>query len=270
MQRVLVRGHHRSGTTVLCKILRKVPKIFITYELGIYSIPFANVPNKQKVDFLSRVINQTLWSKSDAIRHDSLNLTMSLRDRIGKFTAPEEMVQILEEEIFQGIFPVIGDKFPSVPDIHTLGSLLEMDENLKIIWIYRDGRDVVSSCYRHGGMGKTPEVGDTRPVWSCVDIGEGSEQWGKVMGQWEDVKRQFDGRLDYLEVSFEELMRFPNAFGEIIGDFVGIDPSIIVENHKAEFVKEFTHNKQFEEIIPNWKEEFCPLAMHFLEKLNYI
>lgn len=270
MERVLVRGHHRSGTTVLGDILRHYPDIYVTYETGMYSTPFFNMPNGKKINGFLNVLTKVFHSHNSGLRHDILNMKLSIEEKVNVYSSPVEIIKSIENEVFQGRFRIIGDKFPTVPEIESVRALIKEPEPLKIIWIYRDGRDVVSSCYRHGGQGKMPQPGDTRPMWSCVTVEEGARRWASVLQSWEGIKEEFGECVPILEVKYEELLRFPNMVCGEIGEFLGINPEPLYKNYQEKFHHDFSHTGQWQEIIPNWKKEFTPEALNFMDKLGYV
>lgn len=271
MERILVRGHHRSGTTVLCDVLRHKPELFVTYEMGTYDYPFIpGESNEQKIKRLLGSIDTHFIHKSMGLRSDLLNLKHEIEEKIHTYSSPIDYINILEEAIFQDKYRIIGDKFPTPFTEDRIQYLLNFNLEFKLIWIYRDGRDVVSSCYRHGGQGRPPKVGDTRPMWSCVDPKEGSVRWVKVMRAWSVLYNKYKDHIPMLELKYENLLKYPHMTAEELGQFIGIDPEPIYNNIKNRVSFDESHKGYYNEIIPHWEKQFVPEAIDLLKELKYI
>lgn len=269
MKRLLVRGHHRSGTTLLSEILRHEPDIYISYELGTYDFPFMPGSNE---DRLQKILNTvyTHFSNMTDLRTDGINIRHEIEEKINTFTSPPEFIQAMEEVLFGDRFGIIGDKFPTVINEQQISSMLEAKMKLNIIWIYRDGRDVVSSCYRHGGQGKPPKVGDTRPLWSCVTPQEGSLRWAKTLDYWRYIKNKFQNVVPIMEIKFEDLIRFPHMVAEDIGNFLDISPELVYNSISQKASDRRSNIGNYKKIIPDWQNEFVPEATAMLKYLKYI
>jgi len=271
VQRLLVRGHHRSGTTLLSKILRNKPDLYITYELGTYDYPFIpNETNEQKLSRILSHLDNNFVLRNQDIRTDMLNLRNSIEEHIKPFSSPIDYINVIEEELFQNKYRIIGDKYPNVLPEDRIQYLMNFQLDFKVIWIYRDGRDVVSSCYRHGGQGREPKIGDTRPIWSCIDPKEGSLKWARVMWYWDHIYNKYKDIIPMLQIKFEDMFKYPNMVAEDIGNFLNIDPGIILNNIKTYASSSESNSGYYDRIIPYWDKQFTPESMSMLEKLGYI
>jgi hypothetical protein len=140
-----------------------------------------------------------------------------------------------------------------------------------MIWIYRDGRDVVSSCYRHGGMsGASKQVGDQRPQWACDNVYDGSLKWAQTMVRWHNIYIKYKHVIDILEIRFEEMLKYPAMISEDIGNFLDINPDIVYNNIRQKVSNRASNMGNYKKVIPNWEKEFAPAAISMLEILKYI
>lgn len=269
MERVLLRGHHRSGTSILSEILRAEPEIYVSYELGTYDFPLMPGTNEDRIQKILATVHSHFANMTD-LRTDGLNIKHEIEERVNTFTSPSEFIRTIEDVLFSDRFKIIGDKFPTVITQLQIETLLENNMPFKIIWIYRDGRDVVGSCYRHGGQGRPPKVGDTRPLWSCVNPQEGSLRWARTLAYWNDIKSRFNKEVPIMEIRFEDLLKYPQMVAEDIGNFLDIAPDIVYNKIQQKVSGRAAHQGSYKEIIPNWRSEFAPEALDMLKELKYI
>ena len=129
-----------------------------------------------------------------------------------------------------------------------LSPLLDRAPHARVLWLIRNGRDVVSSAVRKGWYGEGPPPDDRPNVWDdyrlrgdlCGDVGP--EEWGRMSAfekncwYWGYVNRTIEAALAgrpetrWLRVRLEDLA---DRVGDVF-DLVGVDRrAVSVERHNA-------------------------------------
>ena len=223
---LVIRGHARSGTTMLWKLCNQHPDIRLTYEFkqfyplgkpfreyegellgymshrGIYENRVLGLPDTGNK--LLRGIN-VLCSYVFAARY----LFRLRRYRLARIDAAAV------EATLKSLFPqvrVVGDKYPNY--VFMLDKLTEVD-GLSCLIIYRDCRDVTSSTLKR-----------VRTDWR-------NKSWATRINSAEKVAMQWVRAVELMEhdagrikmTRYEDLIQQPELELEALGNWLGVDPS---------------------------------------------
>lgn len=212
MNRVLIHGRSRSGTTITRKILSCHSDIQIFEEKRIYE----------------HNINQIL----DIEKRLYESKTNYFGDKTGTFRLDQfELLQPL---------------------------------NIKFIFIYRDGRDVVSSSFR-----AAKKVGsfNERKIWRSSNIYKNSYNWARLV---ERGLKAYEKYKPHLKIRFEDYFEYPEKNATLISDFLKIDKDELIKCEHKMFKSKKSHIGDYNDWIPMWHKEFHPKAIKKLKELKYI
>lgn len=278
--RLLVRGQPRSGTTILTEILYNDPEICTAYEYQIYDFLYCGKFMKKIPPANSKYLER-LHSRMVKTRNKYVPPHMDLETIYNKIAASDpdsmsraEFTAVVEKELFQDKFRIIGDKVHQpIDDKH----LTELDQDgllddLKVVWIYRDGRDVCSSNRRHWRrLAKKSVEAAKRNPWASDDMVFASDRWAQKMIALEETESVLDGRsIPNMRIKFEDLISNPDNVIGPLAEFLGLSESILA-NNIADKIKESKHHVgYYSEWIEDWEEQFTPLAKEVLARYGYI
>lgn len=215
---VLIGGHQRSGTTMLKNLFNVHPQVFITGEFGNFmhlDMPF---------DQYARYIWSVWWRKRNSAileRHPVKGVNM-LRNMM--FCAryltemgrrrPKVVDAAVITETLLNIMPgktLVGDKHP---DYVFVMDRFVKNEDLKLITIYRDPRDVASSSFKRAReelLNHWPdELRDPRGV---------AERWLYA------VKKIEEHGGDMFAIQYENFVMDPSHVVDRLSDWLGVDRS---------------------------------------------
>jgi len=213
MDRLMVLGKSRSGTTITQTILNSHPDIQIFNEQHIYT----NVSNIDEVVKRERKLynKKSLW---------------------------------------------FGDK-QGMMSIDTFKLLLPL--NIKHIFIYRDGRDVVSSGIRLG------QRGGVNKAWKTPDQRANSKGWAHAFRLWDKIKEMLPPD-NWCEIRFEDYLEYPGKNATIIAEFLDIDVDKMITCERSFIKPKKSHRGYHSEWCPDWKNTFHPDAIELLKTLEYV
>jgi hypothetical protein len=162
-------------------------------------------------------------------------------------------------------YKVFGDKK------HCTFIIGDIVKPLKVIYLCRDGRDVVSS-----------EVRRKSSRWRLANrsVKALSEDWAFDVNYWLEHRYKYD----QLTLKFEDLINSPEETLHSVSQFLDIssEPLVVefekVTNqrgkrkgyHKTVAQSGESHIGYHNVWIPNWKKEFHPSAINILKKMDYI
>lgn len=278
MKRLLVRGQPRSGTTILTKLLYSPGELCTTNELYLYDFLFrgshARGVNKTNKGFLKKLESRFKKSYKYIPEHmDVDSILKNLDELVGDETPARDSIRIVEAELFQGRFATVGDKVhDTITDLQLDRFEQEHVDNLKVVWIYRDGRDVCSSCRRawkrlNKNIG--PERANLNP-WATDDMVVASNRWANRMLELVEMEGRLQKRnIPVMRVRFEDFIECPDEIAVSLAEFVGMSPEVLRQNISNMFSEKLHHFGYYTEWIPDWKEQFTARAKFILEAFGY-
>lgn len=265
--RILLRGQPRSGTSILAAILTREPEMFVSYELQLYDNVFRmNKDNTDALkDFAERLKgNHAKRMEKYGIPMDYDAIISSLNNKVHNNINKKDLMLLFEQELFGDRFEVIGDKVPQPPNPHRINAMLREGIDFKLIYIYRDGRDVVASKYRH------KVATNIDPYWATTDIRQASDVWVNKMMQWDLFYDDYKDKIPILVIRFEDIIDDRDKIVKQLSDFIEVDEDTINKNIEDKFSDKTSHRGYYQKWIPNWEEHFVPPAKMYLKKLGYI
>lgn len=279
MKRLLVRGQPRSGTTILTQLLFGESDLCTTNELYLYDFLFygAHTNGKRKTNFEFR---NKVFKRLDKSRKyippqiDVPTVKANLTERINNKQSKLQCLEIVEDELFQGKFKIIADKVHDTLTDKQLDALVESGiGDFKVVWIYRDGRDVCSSnrrvwqrLYKNGGE----ELANKNP-WASNDMAFAGDRWADRMLELVEMEKRLQTRnIPVMRVKFEDFIDNEDLLVPDLADFVEINCKVLAHNVNTMFNSDKHHCGYYTEWIPNWKEEFTDKAKDILEQFGYI
>jgi hypothetical protein len=159
---LIVTGCPRTGTSTLCKLLSKDPRILVTNEANTY-FNWKNPIGSFLSDLLSNPQGVTYGLlKSNDISPEELAELAAERNMSG-----EQFYELLKERSRK---PIVGDKVP-VGYLIKLNELSKAFPQAKFLITLRDGRDVVASQIRHFRNSAV------RQHWHRADIEQAQGMW---------------------------------------------------------------------------------------------
>jgi hypothetical protein len=242
---LLVTGCVRSGTTAVCEFLSKSPTIIIPAEFALYS-EWDNPHNFMRVHTMmrARVNNRIFYYKG--IHGYSFAHKLEIERTTGKQSL-EKIVEACPDEVC-----VFGDKLP-LTYLDKAEKLLDMFDNLKILVILRDGRNVMESQVRRA------KGADYDVFWHRKDITQAEDIWLNAIKQTEKLKNKSNRILIY---KYEDLLTNLSYFRECMSNFLETDVKMI-----EGFFKKPEFNWKIE--YPNLMELLSDEFKSYLERYNY-
>ncbi len=141
----------------------------------------------------------------------------------------------------------------------------------KVIYLIRDGRDVVSSEKRRSS---------SRWAIAGKSVKNLSKDWAFEVNYWLENRHKYD----QLTIKFEDLIHEPEKTWSYVAGFLGISYEPLIKEHHAVITAKGNRNgyhksvKQsgdshvgyYKQWVPGWKEEFHPSAIEILHRMEYI
>lgn len=277
-EKFFLMGHARSGTTILTRLTRLHPEVHCNYQAHFFTrAPMLKslVDSREAEDWLSRKSNR--WNHG---RDLSPLVMRAAADFIMERDAAREG---------RASASLVGDKSPSssihgqvVRDTHAVYP------DAKLIYIVRDGRDVViSERFRNFvedsqfltsedrriieslKIDQTPFTNGTRSIFTEPFIRQIAQRWADDLNEIDsESKRLYPGA--YFSLRYEDLLAQPFAEMKKLWEFLGVpvDPGL-----EAEIQKEMgqnldeewqaRRNESIASFLPkgkagNWRNLFCP------------
>ena len=152
-------------------------------------------------------------------------------------------------------FEFIGDKGA---DSDVLVRMEEAGMDYRLVYIYRDGRDVAHSGARHH-RGK-------KPPWSNSKR-ENGIHWAKRVKTFLNNKHLLDPDK-YVMIRFEDYVDNPGRNMSKVQKLLGLNG--LVEVEKRRISPKQAHKGYYAKNYPEWKTDFPPIGIEVLKELGYI
>ena len=264
---LIIGGHIRSGTTLLWRICNTHPDIKLTYEFNNFSA--LGKPYKKYIkSILHRVWLRGLFSYNVLNNNNSnLNLIQKIKKSVNNnvfimkylYNVIKRRTVVKSDHIgsyLHKIFNdkiIVGDKYPHY--LFLLDKYPEL-ENLLVLIVYRDCRDVVSSTLKK-----------VRTDWKNQKWTYEYDTAEKVAKKWvESINIMESHRNNIHIVRYENLMN--NSVDEIssIGEYLGVRfPSNLTDNVDTSSIGKYKTYLSEEEI-----QSIMRVAGPVLSRLEYI
>lgn len=232
---LLITGSVRSGTTAVCEFLSKSPGIIIPAEFAMYS-EWGDPNNYRRIEYMvgAKVNNRILYYKG--IHGDSFARRLHKIKATGKQSL-EMLVNLCPDTV-----EVFGDKLP-ITYVSKADKLLSMFDNLKIMIMMRDGRDVMESQVRRA------KDADYEVFWHEKDIRSAESIWLNTTKDIEKLEKS-DRILIY---KYEDLLTNPYMFIESVSNFIEKDVKMVENFFKP---SEFDWRIEYPDLMSFLSDEF--------------
>jgi len=216
---LIIGGHQRSGTTLLGRLCDSHPEIAVTNELGTFI-----ACGESRLAYCRRMMGRwwdvrNRWafdsSYAGSPGKNSRNLLFVSRYLINVLRYSQDVVDVHAiEAALRSMFPgsrVVGDKWPYY--LNVMDRWIGMD-NLGVLIVYRDCRDVVSSTLEKA-----------RGSWSGMPFGEKVNTAEKVAKRWVNAIELMESLKESAHIiRYEDLVREPDRELEALGEWLGVVP----------------------------------------------
>lgn len=266
---IIITGHERSGTTLLRNLCNAHPDIILTMEFGNFlglgksaRQYAAFIRDRQRINryrsFLVQGAREQKWIEV----YKSRRFVRRYLKEIKKLKCKVVSTKALDLSL-KSIFPkasIFGDKFPYY--IQHLDKLIGQP-NLKIIVIYRDCRDVVSSTLQM-----------VRTDWGKREFIKNIDSAEKVAKRWVGAIEQIEKYQDKLHIiRYEDLISNQDQYIEELSNFLKINskgfPRQMIEERGAKKYLEFLTQeelKTIDEIAGNYLQP-CMMLSNYVQRI---
>lgn len=218
---LLICGHPRSGTTLLVQVCNTHPLIALTHEFKCYAeLNSSAEKHLGEIKKRGRPWHKfllTLQIAPGASGKSVLDWLRSLRmcyqyhrrmrsfgtQKIGASDVTRVLASVLPEAA------IVGDKYPGY--IFMLDRLIEIP-SVQIVVIYRDCRDVVSSC-----------MAKSRSTWRGTKFGQRLGTPSGAATSWVNAVKLMEKHSDKIHIiRYESLILDPETELAILGKWLGV------------------------------------------------
>jgi hypothetical protein len=259
---LLIGGHPRSGTTLLRNLCDRHPDMAITNEFGNFMKTSMSWSRYGLYIFRRCMAVKGRWAFNSADNNKSgmqlRNLLFSL-NYLGKLYGQTNLRPVgsrAMESTLNQIFPgtrVVGDKWPAY--VYNLGRFLKHYDNVRILIVYRDCRDVVSSTLRMG-----------RTVWQNMEFLKRMDTAEKVAARWVQAIETMERHREYLHIiKYEQMVENPAKTFSDVSVWLGVDNSGFI--HKE--VKKDNVGKYKTGLTDEEYEDVIRIAGDTMNRLGY-
>lgn len=252
----------RVGSSFLRKVLTGHRDVFITNESRLYTPrPWTSYFHSAMVRIDRYPVEKEIGLKALDLAYWSVEGMDEFKDVTRRHRTPEAgaiCVRAIEDGLFPGL-PVVGDKgyTPGVlksPFFKKFAGLL----GLKVIMIYRDPRDTLTS------IGRNKADYPYNVLWA-EDPRRLSIEWIGNMRSWFEVKDEYD----HLEMKYEELMREPRSVLNQVSKFLDLKSAGPFVGEFKRLVNKHDHIGYWKDLYPNMEAEMHPDIFPIMKTLEY-
>lgn len=256
--RLLVRGQTRSGTTFTSHLLTYPDHMRVTSEYGIYDYIFNPKLKPTNEQVRNHIVNKVFTSRTEI--EDREEVVRRLQGISRKYPmTKKEVIEHIEWCLFQDV-PIFGDKMPCGATLHKMQSLFDMGFKFKIIYLIRDGRDVLASrIFRSPYRERDQSVEELTRHFSM--------KWAARIKYWQAFQRKFPD-IPAFTLRFEDFRDRPHELLPELADFTAAPLSILRQSFAQKF-REGSITSKWEDKLPEWESDFHPHALDMLEELGY-
>lgn len=250
-KKVLITGQMRSGTTLLCNFLNSQQGV--TMYADIFHTVAGRVPDPrgwgfQKFDYLQQFsrtnkyyILYTISFGIDVLKTAN-KVDFELKVGVDDFSCMNQLYDLLLADIAAPGDKAVGNKVTSC-ELNIKNLLRQTDK--KVIYIYRDARDVVISASKKF---KAPLEGY-------------AQMWNTAI----DTVLSIGENANLLCLKFEDLICKDSSVAQKLGRFLGVDINFEIEGLRA-YNNPWVANSSFDDVrsifdekaIGRWKNNMTP------------
>jgi len=217
---LIISGHQRSGTTLLRQICDSHPEMCVTNEFACFADVGQSYIHSVRTRMAQwRLVNgrwayESIHANNPRKHWENLFFTLVYLRKLAPTFARRLTVTAVADTL-KDLFPdrkYVGDKWPQYMPL--LPDLVQADQ-VKVVVIYRDCRDVTSSFLK-----KVRTEWRTRPWAADVDTA------AKIARNWVDkidIMEQISDQI-YI-IQYESLITKPDKVMADLGMWLGVDPN---------------------------------------------
>lgn len=227
MPKFFIFGHARSGTTVLARLIRLHPEVHCNYQAHFFTRPplLESLVADEKIgEWLSRPSNR--WNRGGDLSALVLRAAADC---------------ILEREARREGKHIVGDKSPnSLMDGEAVRLMHKVYPDGKLIYIVRDGRDVVIShrlqtflqfasqlkgedrrIYQAFLSAPQPFVNGEISLFSEESLAQAAQGWVRNVTETDRLGKELYGEEGYTSLRYEDLLAHPFEVMRRLWQFLG-------------------------------------------------
>jgi hypothetical protein len=250
---LLIGGHPRSGTTMLRLLCDRHPAMSVTFEVGSF-LPANSSYRAQVSHVLKRFRHLRNRYSFSSSHNNALFVTRYV------FTAYRFRRQHFDsravEAVLRSIYPrakIVGDKWPNY--VYRLDKLAGVD-GLRLVIMYRDCRDVVSSTLEK-----------VRTSWRGLPFAKQLDSPEKVATRWVRAIESMERHRERLHaIRYENLVQDPLVELERLGEWLNIDPWLF----PFRVVRDTSVGKHTKALSRDELARVIDVAGATMRRLNYI
>lgn len=259
--RILLWGQSRSGTTVVAQLLRDT-ECWVQHEIRLYCSPLRySSPSVYFDELQAKCLNRAEQGHMP-IHWAPHGFVERCNEHVRNECSRTEWILAAEQELF-GSTSIYGDKTGYDEEITFEKILNVMPKPRKVIYIYRDGRDVVSSGLRHAYKGIC------RETWAIKDSTKLSDHWTNAMEQWYEVEHTIS-KQDRCVICMEDLVHRPESVAYGLSELTGVPEEKFLTRILENVSEEDSNIGYYKYWIPDWEDQFTGRAIDMLRQLKYI
>lgn len=225
MKYLVLCGCYRSGTTAVSEILSSHSELFFTSELYLFNN--TGLINNR----LKKLLNKKGYNAG--LKNSVYNNLLSSTDKFIKSTINNPINNLKQYEkrinrFYKKDYKYIGDKVPEY--IFQLLRIKTEIKNVKIIYLIRDGRDVIESqvrgYYRKIKKGHNPN----KHFWCARDIDLAiakHRNWLYYMWVWNRIKKGLN--ISYFELYYRDLVKNQEKTIKRLAKYLKVDEKELIK-----------------------------------------
>jgi len=211
MNKLLISGEMRSGTTLLANFLNQQKGITVYRDFLHIEGLMKAIEVNSLTDQLTQLQKTKLLYKFNFMDNAKLHFTLNIND--AAFSSLNDFYDLVLNKISKEGDIYVGHKTTRTYDV--INQLLKCQPSLKIIYMIRDPRDVIQSAIK---------------IFPDQNIYDHSDNWKGASIKLNKLILYSNNKERILPIYFEELIKNPRKTMDILNEFLGIEGLIIPEN----------------------------------------
>jgi len=256
-KRLLVFGHPRSGTSILARLLTTNRSI-VSGEFGTYMIPTKFAIKDCYRQFLIRIEKDLIGRN---LAYKGSQLAQDIKDIIETTKTRRDIILRLEPLLYPD-HAIVGDKWANTPNKSFINNMLNTKLPFHLIYIHRDGRDVMASRYQ----ALKTEVGK-REWWATDNLVESGKTWLRHMNDWHNIYKEVKDKIPILVLSHQKIWETDQEI-QRLAQFTDIPFDQLIQNKERLTISRKTVG-YYKDYIPDWSKFVSPEFIQKLEELGY-
>ena len=261
MNRLIVHGTGRSGTTITQRIINSHPYIWVTNEFLLYDLAFCYYSRNRLCDtaknYFTSLIKQDAWTSLDEHRVQepyTLNRETFVEECLSNLENDSILgrIEAVEKTLYKDTeFIYFGDK---LLESLALERLMALGLDYKLIYVYRDIRDVVAAKTLKGFEINKSDSYDMDCTIDYLTVKKAisfMKPENVLMLRYEDYETDLN------------ITKIANFLNEVGGSLFYINYTKLINKQRLNI-------GLYKQVIPDWETKFNLESIKVLQELNYI